>query len=326
MKQNILLNSVASIVYPCLAAGLLLITGCRKEKTLDPSEQDENYFIVKDNPDVPADHARYGFYESTGIASFYNDTIHRKRISDLGELPRYSYVTLSLEYSISDLANIKFKLIDNKENIPAVLDLVKQNVLPGLPDQFVIPSIFLIDTFYTSLLLKQVELAHGWTSWHGFNTIGISVQDVTVMNSEERKMYAASILAGIAERRLTKVAGDKLQKDFFSVSRAEAKFFKSMGIDVYSGYPLTFLPPAMIPPPRPTGLLRYTVYGTGEGPREITYPCLPREADDSRAFLTAAFYYTAQEFTALYSGDAFILKKFNIIRNIAQEAGFKLPE
>lgn len=321
MKQHIL----TSILLPCLAVSLLAV-GCRKEKALEPSKLDEDYFVIKDNPADPVDHARYQFYTSTGIASYYNDTIHRYRLADLGAEPRFAYVTLSLGYTVFDAAAITFKPLSNKEKVPAILDLLKENVHPVLPENISVPSILLVDTFATSLSLRGVETAHGWTSIWGFNTIGITVLDVAAMTSEEQKMYGASILAGIAEKQLNKVAAAQLQKDFFSISRAVPSIFKTMGFDIYMGLPLSFLPPASIPAPRSVGLLRYIVYGLANPPNSPTYTTLPRESDDIRAYLTAVFYYTTAEFTAIYGSDALIMNKFNIIKNIAKDAGFKVPE
>lgn len=314
-----------TILLPCLAVCMLAVS-CRKEKTPEPSKLDEDYFVVEDNPADPVDHARYQFYTSTGIASFYNDTIASYRIEDMGGQPRYSYVTLSLNYTLLGTAAITFKPISHKERIPAVLDLLEENVYPVLPEKVSIPSIFFVDTFATSLSLRGVETSHGWTSLWGFNTIGITVLDVATMSSDEKKMYGASILAGIAEKQLNKVAAGKLQTDFFSISRAVPSVIKTMGLDIYLGIPLSFLPPASIPAPRTLGLLRFTVYGLANPPNSPTYTTLPRESDDIRAFLTAAFYYTTQEFTALYGSDALIMNKYNIIRNFAKTAGFRLPE
>jgi hypothetical protein len=310
------------IVTCCLFASLLSAVGCRKEKALTASDQDENYFVVKDNPNDPVDHAIYEFYNSTGIASFCNDTIHRERISDSAGLPRYSYIKLSLSYSLFSNQYISFKPVSNKGRIPPLLNLLEEELLPRLPNDLLVPSFFLVDSIWTNLSEQVIDLADGWTAWHGFNTVAISVKDVDAMNADERRMFAASLLAGIAEKRLRKTANEILNRDFFSISRVASKAFTPL--DIYSGTPFFI---HGIDPPAITalGFVRYFIngYAVMLGLPNPVGP--PGEADDLRAFLTAAFYYTPEQFAGIYPGSEIMLKKLNTIREIARKAGFRIP-
>ena len=307
----------------CLIASLLSSASCRKEKALAASDQDENYFVVKDNPNDPADHAIYEFYNSTGIASFINDTIHRKRLSDSAGLPRYSYITLSLSYTLFSNETISFRLVSNKSNIPDLMDLLKLELLPRLPKDLLVPSFLLVDSIWTTQSEQVIDIADGWTSWHGFNTVAISVEDMAAMNVDERRMYAASLLAGLAEKRLIRTVSEALDRDFFSISRNAAKSMTT--IDIYSGGPFIFfgIDPSL-PPPN-LGFRKYfkNAIAVLMGLPNPVGP--PLETEDLRAFLTAAFYYTPQEFASLYPDSELMLKKFNTIREIVRKAGFQLP-
>lgn len=310
------------IVTCCLFASLLTVVSCRKEKALTPSDQDENYFVVQDNPNDPVEHAIYEFYNSTGIASFCNDTIHRERIMDSAGLPRYSYIKLSLSYTLFSNQYISFSYVSNRNRIPALLDLLQKELMPGLPKDLLMPSFFLVDSIWTNLSEQVIDLADGWTAWHGFNTVAISVKDVEAMNANEKRMFAASLLAGIAEKRLRKTANDILIRDFFSLSRDAAKAFTPL--DIYSGSPF-FIHGIDPPPTKALGFVRYfkNAYAVLLGLPNPVGP--PGEADDLRAFLTAAFYYTPEQFTAIYPDSEVMLKKLNIIREMARKAGFRIP-
>lgn len=289
----------------------------------EPSNLDKNYFVIEDNPNDPIDHAIYEFYKSTGIASFYTDTIYKKKISRENENPaRYSYIKLSLDYS--PLANlwVYSEPLSSRDNIPALLTLIQEEMLPKLPPIRLFPNILFIDSF-TIYPIMDIQLSHGWSSLHGFNTLGIIVRDVEAMNSGERKMYAASILAGIAEKRINELMATRVQKDFLSITREASKTLFPVDIDIYFGVPLLYvIPPGTEPPAKDFGLLFYPSFNFGGMP----LPNMPRETDDIRGFLTAAFYYTNQQFADLHPNETLVLKKFGIMKNFAKEAGFNLPD
>jgi hypothetical protein len=320
--KNIRITAPVSLVF-LLIANLLLTVSCRKEKAPEPSDLDKNYFVIEDNPNDPIDHAIYEFYKSTGYAAFYTDTIYKKKISRENENPpRYSYVTLSLDYA--PLANnwANYKLLSSREHIPALLNLLQTEMLPKLPPERLFPSILFLDSF-TVYIITDIQLSHGWSSVYGFNTLGIVVKDVEAMNSGERKMYAASILAGIAEKRINQLMTTRVQKEFLSIAREAAKTLFPFDVDIYFGIPFMYLfPPGTEPPPQDFGLLFYPTFSLNG----IPLPNMPRETDDIRAFLTAVLYYTDQEFANLHPNETLILKKFGIMKNFARQAGFKLPE
>lgn len=314
-------KSTIHILAFYLLAGVLL-TGCRKEKVLDPSNLDKNYFIIEDNANDPVDHAIYSFYKSTGIATFYNDSIYKKRVSRVGEIPeRFTYVKLSLSHTpFGNPEYFHSMSLSSRTHIQSLLQLLEAEVIPKLPSAEIIPSILLIDSF-SDHTIKNIQLPHGLTSIYGFNTVGIKVENMEIMSSEDRKMYAASILAGIAGNKLHERYAVRLQQGFFSISRTATKALLPM--DIYSSYPLfLLLPMGSEPPPHDIGLLFYPTFDYEYG----DFPMLPRESDDLRAFITAAVYYTSQEFTNLHLNDPLVQQKFQIIKRMLKDAGFRVPE
>lgn len=305
-----------------LLAIMMTTQSCRKEMAIEPTNLDENYFVVNDNPNDPIDHLMYEFYKNTGIACFYNDTISKKQISKDGEVPaRYAYTKLSLEYAPLGKSYVYFDRLTSKSNIPAFLTLLQEEVIPKLPSNLIIPSIFLIDSLGLSYPSTNILISQGWTAQYGFNTIGIAVKNVTAMSSEERRVYAASILAGIAVKRISERYAGHLQKEFFSISREAVK--NLIPVDVYLGYPYLFmLSPDIVPQPEEIGFLFHGTFLLGD----MAVPSTPRESDDIRAFLTAAFCYTNQKFSERYDNATHVLQKFGIIRSLLRDVGFNFPD
>jgi hypothetical protein len=310
----------------CCLLVALLATSCRKEKMPSPSWLDEDYFVVQDDPGDPVQHARYEFFKSTGIASFHNDTIKKKQVGEIDGKPRYTYYTLSMDYTMYGDHNMNFKLVSDKTQIPAFLDLLKQDLLPRLPAAIHIPSILMTDSiWYAGFPAQNTQIADGWTSAQGFNTIGISVKNIAAMSNLEKRIYVASMMAGIAEKRLNDLYEERLQQEFFSISRAAVRLIMP-SLDIYFGIAFMFAFPAgNHPAANSVGILKYPRVKLGEAPPMNDLESMPRVSDDLRAFLTAAFCYTEEEFTNLYPNNALILKKFSVIRKIVSEAGFKLP-
>ena len=321
MKLYHRLQSATFSLTCCLLAGMLITLSCRKEKSPEPSNLDNNYFVIEDNPNDPVDHAIYEFYKKTGIATFYSDSIYKKRVSREGEIPeRFTYIKLTINYTPFGNSNFYTKPLSSKTNIKSLLQLIETEMIPKLPSAVIIPSILLIDSF-SDHTIKNIQISHGLTSVCGFNTIGIIVKEMEMMNNEERKLYAASILAGIAEKRLNELYAGQLQKDFFSMSREAASTI--VPIDIYLPYPwLLLLPLGTEPAPQDIGFLFYPTFDFPD----TDLPVLPRETDDARAFLTAVFRYTPQEFTDLHPNESLVLQKFNVIRRIVKDAGFRIPE
>lgn len=298
-----------------------LSLSCRKEKQPEISDEDTNYFVIRDNPNDPVDHARYKFYERTGVASYYTDTIHKKLVSRAGELPeRYAYVRISLTYHPMGESTLKYNRLSFREPIPAILDLIEDQVLPRLPSTGSMPSILFIDHFEYFWQYVNTQLADGLTAIRGFKTVGVVVKDVEAMNSEEKRMYAASLLAGVATQNLTAAYPATLKSDFFDVTIKA--WTGPLSSPLYIGLPLLFIAdPAAVPTAESIGVLRYpTVNFSG-----MTLQSMHVEETDLRSFLTALFYYTEQEFADLHANHPLVLKKYGVVKELARQSGFKLP-
>lgn len=302
---------------------LLAAAGCRKEKTPAPTHLDENYLVVKDNPDDAVDHQLYLFFQSTGIPGFYNDSVGKKQVgvSSTG-VPQYTYQLLTLSYSPLGTAKSGVVATAYKQRIPAILDLMKTAVLPKLPAGIFIPSILFVDSIWFENPVFSNDPSTGWDAYHGFNTIAIKCRDVSAMNADQKRMYVASLLAGISAKKIMNTLGPRMQHEFFTISRDLA--MPEFGMDVYNSYPLEFIFP-VFPEPEHFGFTQYLAFVIKADGFEGTFTVAPREEDDLRIFLTAALYYTTEEFNAKYAAHAAIRDKFRILKEIAAGIGLQFP-
>lgn len=308
-------------------ASLLLLTlvtvSCKKESALEPSNQDENYLVNKDNPNDPVDHAIYQFYTSTDIPCFYNDTVVLKK-KDGSAGPPQNFILLSLSYAPFEYDKVSIVLPKLKQQIPAVLDLLRSSVIPKIPKDIFIPSLLFVDSFWNAIPRASLVSADGWDSFHGFNTVAIKLRNVDAMSAEEKKVYMASMLAGIAAKKISTDPAQNaaLQNKFYSISRAIAQ--PLINDDIYNAFLFVAFP---FGPPDPTtlGFLHYTnVKFLFNGmPFEIV---VASPEDDLRMFLTAAFTYNTQTFTDNYNSSPAVVNKFIAIRKIISEIGFQLPD
>ncbi|MGN6416010.1 MAG: hypothetical protein ACTHMC_00865 [Pseudobacter sp.] len=297
-----------------------LFTACKKEAPLEVSDADINYFVRTDNPADPVDHALYQFYMQTGIAGFYNDTIHKKLISRPGEkIERFDYTRLAFIYTLQGEAATGYKYLTNKAAIPELLTFIQSQVLPTLPADRIIPSLFFIDSFYTFSNPLEKKTVHGWTSIYGLNTLGVIVQDVALMSELEKKTYRASLLAGIAEKWMLQKHSPVLQKDFYQVTRDLLKTVNTSANYVFIPYEL-LVPANKIPQPEAMGLLYHPLVFFSN----TSKLGMPTESIDLRAFLTATFLYTQDEFLEKYAGYPAVVKKYRVLRDLLLSAGYKL--
>lgn len=317
IDQRLTNTSYRSLIL--LALVLQSLLSCSKKEIVTFSEDDVNYLIRTDNPNDLVDHALYNFYQETGIAGFYNDTIHVQRISSPEEATeRFKYVRLAFLYNYKYTPLIGFSYLKEKENIPSFLEFFKSEVLPSLPSSKIIPSLFLIDSF--SMLENPVarKMEEGFMATFGFNTVGVVVKDVAGMSIEKQKMYKASLLGGITENILSRKYALLMEADFYAPTITQVRTY-SATLN-YAFIPLYLFIPS-VPVPERLGFLHYplTLY------QNVLRETMPNRTIDLRAYLTAVFFYTEQEFVEKYSSYPLVIQKFKVVAKLLSENNFKLP-
>ena len=307
----------------CLPLLAICLVRCSKEKPLAPSNQDENYLVVKDNPSDPVDHSIYEFYKTTGIPFFYNDTVARRHVADSAGIPQYFNIVLSLGYSAFASNAVKIELPKNKQQIPVLLDLLQNQLIPKIPKQWFIPSLLLVDSFRQDFPRIDMTVEDGWNAIHGFDAVAVVNRDFNSMSAADKTSYVYSVLTGLTSKQLFLRQGAKLQKDFFSISREISSQLASD--DIYNSYTVDFFFPDGAPLPEDLAFMHYVNTKVKFDIYEFIYRMAPREEDDLRMFVYAALTSTAMDFHDKYAGHPAIISKFDLIRQIIKEEGLQLP-
>ncbi|MGE9313056.1 hypothetical protein ACLOAU_15520 [Niabella sp. CJ426] len=294
---------------------LLLLAGCKKEATLQPSNKDENYLVVKDNPSDPVEHAIYQFYHATGVPVFYNDTIAREQIGDNDGVPRYSYIKLATAYSPSGINTfLFFRLLSKKEKVLPMLPFLEDKVLPRINGALPVQSILLVD----SIRLRGTSGSGTTTTvnkpYVGFNTVIIKAVRADTMSVLSQKSNAASVLAMLMLKKLHVEYSTRLNADFYNISVNSAP-----GMSVYV-QPLSALSPDESLTLEDFGFIK-------RNPTNLSAVWTPYQQDDLIAYLEALFFYdTTAQFEAVYTAYPLVLQKFKVVKGLAKEIGFSFAD
>ncbi|MBN9384044.1 MAG: hypothetical protein J0H74_25060 [Chitinophagaceae bacterium] len=295
-----------------IIAGILTVTACKKEAPLKPSDADENYLTVKDNPSDPVDHAIYQFYQNTGVSLFYNDTIGRKQVADSAGIPQYLYLRLAVAYSLAGIDNnVNFTLLKDKQQVVPMLDLLKNDVLPFIPDSLSRACILLVDSLTFNGTPSGFPFSPGFNSYSGFNTIAIRTVDPDTMSADARRKYVASVLGDLGGQQLGATQFSRLN-DFYNISVV----LSPPGFCY--GARFSNLSPDGGKTPEDFGFIAWFQYD-GDIYTPDTYT-------DVKSYVAAVINYTPASFAAVYAGYPAVIEKFNYIRPLVKSLGFQLPE
>ena len=289
-----------------LLLSMLMTGSCsKKEAALAPSNKDENYLVVHDDPNDPIGHAVYELYQATGIPVFYNDTLARRQVGDSAGIPVYFYTTLMVAYSPSTGASNdpSYTLLPRERRVKSMLDLLKTELLTVLPP---LPSVFLTDSLFTPARgIPIIRDAHV-----GFNTIAIRSVDPDTMSTDAKGKYVLAILTRVASQKLGMLKSASLETDFYGVSRELSPY-----LDPYSKQLAEIS----------DGSQTFEDFGfiTQVVNRNKVYS--PDKTRDIQSYLEAVFSNTPDAFNASYASYPAVLKKFAAIRSMLTDLKFKLP-
>lgn len=301
-----MINNKNNIWLTGLLLSMIMTGSCsKKEDALEPSNKDENYLVVQDNPNDPLEHAVYELYKATDIPVFYNDTIARRQIGDSAGIPQYFYTRLMVNYSPStgESNSLKFTLLPKQRRVKSMLNLLKNDLLTVLPH---LPSVFLTDSLFTpSQGAPIIRDAHV-----GFNSVAIRSVDPDTMSADAKKKYLLAVLNRVASQKLESLKGALLESDFYDISRQMSPyvdpFFKQL--QAISDGTQTFEDFGFIT----TVKFQNKIYS-------------PDKTTDELSYLQAVFSKTSSDFNTMYASYPAVLKKFNAIRSMLTDLKFKLP-
>jgi|GEM_PF-1351433 len=289
-----------------LLLSMIMAGSCnKKEAALKPSNKDENYLVVADNPSDPMEHAVYELYKATGIPVFYNDTIARRQVGDSAGIPQYFYITLMVNYSPStgESNSVRYTFLPKERRLKSMLDLLENELLTVLPP---VPSVFLTDSLYTPARdIPIIRDAHT-----GFNTVAIRSVDPDTMSADAKSQYVLSVITRVAFLKLQMLKSGLLETDFYSISEQMSPYLDpfSRQLSEISDGSQTFEDFGFIT----TVKRQNKIYS-------------PDKTTDVTSYLQAVFSNTTDAFNAMYANYPAVLKKFAVIRSMLTDLKFKLP-
>ena len=278
---------------------------CRKETAPAPSNKDENYLVVHDDPNDPIGHAVYELYQTTGIPVFYNDTLASRQVGDSAGVPQYIYITLMVSYSPSTGASNdpSYTLLPKERRTKSMLDLLENELLTVLPP---LPSILLTDSLFTPPRNRPIiRNAHV-----GFNTVAIRSVDPDTMSMDARNAYVLAVITRVADQKLTLLKSASLETDFDGISGQSSPYLDPFGV-----------PLAEISDGSQTLEDFGFIIGAERGGEIYT----PEKVSDKGSYLEAVFTNTTEAFNSRYASYPAVLKKFSAMRSLLNDLKFKLP-
>ena len=213
----------------CMAVAALLVTGCGKDKDLEPSGLDRNWFALEDSGD-PVDHLRYEIYSRTGATFFRSDTIGSidRGLDALGN-PYIYYEVLDVNYAITSRIEVAtYELSEDDAAITEALEVMRDEMLPLLPKKLYPRCFLLVDKLNISQTKNQDGEASAYKGM--MTTVVGRLNAIKTMTAAEKTRLAAGVAGEIVSVYLVNECAAELE-EFYSKANT-----KTAGGDDYNFY------------------------------------------------------------------------------------------
>lgn len=200
----------------CLLA--LIAWSCGDDEgNLSPSGLEKNWFVLEDSDD-PIDHLRYEIYKETGFPIYYNDTVgsETRNFPGIGDYTYYE--VLQVFYSPGSITPgnsiARYTLVSpERKNVKEVLEFMREEILPEIPDGTFLPSILLVDSLITP--------SGDTTVYKGFNTtVFAQVHNFHKMDEQTKDLMKGAFLASAITSKLSSNESEWLEENFYALSYA----------------------------------------------------------------------------------------------------------
>ena len=310
----------------------LILMACNKDENEEGkvSYADVDWYAIEDSDD-PLDHLIYTCYDEYGVAIFYEDTIGRVQTgTSFDGTPRMHYEVLDVNYMITTKNDQNsYTESRDREALTKTVEFLKTDVLPRLPESVQPRCYFLTDscityrkTYITRVAGKIIEGCDDF-AWRALATTMIG--RVGRMENELPSVwakYAGEILAADVTLKLVNHYAFELQ-EFYDLSEnvhVPEVLSGSSKKTIYGqrmnrsnrDYPFQHW--------NLYGFLNFSeVYNPDNQDADRKGYTAPLQTDDLRAFVTAYYQYTEEEFKALYTDYEVILAKYDVIKKIVEK-------
>lgn len=198
----------------CLLA--LMIWSCGDDEgNLSPSGLEKNWFVLEDSED-PIDHIRYEIYKNTGFSIYYNDTIGSEMRYSPG-IGEYTYhEVLQVSYSPGSVTpgrtSARYSLVSpERKNVREVLEFVRDEIIPQIPEGTYLPSILLVDSLTTPS--GDTTVYKGLTT-----TVLAQVHHFHEMDDAAKNLMKGAFLSSAITSKLALDEAEWLEENFYTLS------------------------------------------------------------------------------------------------------------
>ena len=291
--------------YYILILCVLSLAACSKEDELTPSEPGMNYFAVPADATDAESVLRRDFYEQHGVHLLFNDTLYHELGGYYSDgTPYYTTELLDIRYSMTnqDLTEMTYDYITDIEEQREAAAIIEEYILPHLGENLLPYSMFLV----SNLQVQDWGMLLPSTLYEGERCLAINAGSMLGIPESEVQTMCNDIFYALVYSKLEYETA--ALEDFYTYSAEYyGLYFSDFGI---SDFP-TMDEVAYI---NSLGFL---------GDAYSLFFMFPTTATDLSTYLQAIFYDTKENFKAMYAAYPVILEKYDALKGIIEELGFK---
>lgn len=299
------MNRIYTFFICCMIA--LLATACSKENDLTPSGENEDYFTVSPDAADIVSVTRREFHDRNGVHLLFTDTLrHEQRGTYNDGTPFWFTEMIDLGYAVTGSSTTIYRLdyLTDQTAREAAAAFIETRVLPHLTNDFRPYSVLLLDQLYTYNSSRKTWILVNFCD--NFRCLVISTGAVIGYTEEEQKAFCQAMFLSIATSKISGLSTSELSEfyafceDYYGYDYDECDLPAGMDADNITQedlYTLGFL----------NKVSYYFSYATS----------------DRDSYVKAIFNTGEEEFRATYAAYPVILLKYDIMKQIIRDMGFK---
>jgi hypothetical protein len=289
----------------------LFTISCAKEDSLKPTQIDEDYFTVSPDATDPISVLRRKFHEDHNIHLLFTDTLrHEQRGIYADGTPFWFTETIDLNYIIPVNTQEDYRLtyLETQTNREKSVEFVETYILPHLGGSLIPYSILLLQQLYTYDdyydELEQLDYCNS------FRSLAVSTGEIIEMADEEKAAFCTPMFKDIIKNKLT---ASMLEPFYTFCEEFYGEYFEDLAKE--GKLPSDMDPKNMtLENVRTLGFLR-EAYSGAKYFRSNDY-----DRDD---YINVIFNLSESEFMEQYDNYPVIIQKYNILKQIITDLGFK---
>ena len=288
--------------------GAMMLASCDKEDDLTPSGEREDYFSVSASDTIgdPEAALRYRFYSCNKVHLLFNDTLqHEQRGTYADGTPYWFTEVIDLPYTIESTGSgLRFLYLTDLEDQKKGAEFVEKYILPHVSGEMRPYSVFLVEKLEQKKESKWKIIDY----YAGRRCLAVNVASILEMDDEEE----------IAEWS-TDLFYYMIISKINSWDKEALEEFYAVCAPYYDEYYTTYAEElGWSKKPTNEQLLELGFIGGPSG------SFFEEQEEDFENYMDALFYWEEDEpFEEYYAGYAKVLRKYEILRNIIEDHGYK---